>query len=65
MLPERTYQIHADKVQVNEKKYDQSTGEYVNELVNQYTIERHAPVPYKLTMNCDIWTSSNTVKSCS
>ena len=63
MLPERrTYQDHVDKVQVNEKKYDQSTGEYVNELGNQYTIERHAPVPYKLTMNCDIWTSNTDQK---
>ena len=63
MLAERrTYQDHVDKVQVNEKKYDQTTGEYVNELGNQYTIERHAPVPYKLTMNCDIWTSNTDQK---
>jgi len=63
MLSERrTYQDHIDKVQVNEKKYDQTTGEYTNELGNQYTIERHAPVPYKLIMNCDIWTSNTDQK---
>jgi len=63
MLSERrTYQDHVDKVQVNEKKYDQTTGEYTNELGNQYTIERHAPVPYKLIMNCDIWTSNTDQK---
>jgi hypothetical protein len=58
----RTYQNHVDKVQVNEKKYDQTTGEYVNELGNQYTIERYAPVPYMLQMNCDIWTSNTDQK---
>ena len=42
----RTYQDHVDKVQVNEKKFDQTTGKYTNELGNQYTIERYAPVPY-------------------
>ena len=58
----RTYQDHVDKVQVNEKKYDESTGKYVNELGNQYTIERHAPVPYMLVMNCDVWTSNTDQK---
>jgi len=60
MAPElRTYQQHVDKVQVTEKKIDAVTGDYLNEAGNKYTIERHAPVPYMLTMNCDIW-SSNT-----
>ena len=58
----RTYQDHVDKVQVNEKKYDQTTGKYVNELGNQYTVERHAPVPYMLVMNCDVWTSNTDQK---
>ena len=58
----RTYQDHVDKVQVNEKKYDQATGEYTNKLGNQYTVERHAPVPYMLVMNCDIWTSNTDQK---
>ena len=58
----RTYQDHVDKVQVNEKKYDEVTGKYVNELGNQYTVERHAPVPYMLVMNCDIWTSNTDQK---
>jgi hypothetical protein len=58
----RTYQDHVDKVQVNEKKYDQTTGKYTEELGNQYTVERHAPVPYMLVMNCDIWTSNTDQK---
>jgi len=63
MLPERrTYQDHVDKVQVFEKKYDDETGEYTNERGNSYTVERHAPVPYMLQMNCDIWTSNTDQK---
>jgi len=58
----RTYQDHIDKVQINERKFDQTTGEYTNELGNQYTVERYAPVPYKLIMNCDIWTSNTDQK---
>jgi len=58
----RTYQDHVDKVQVNEKKYDETTGKYTNELGNQYTVERYAPVPYMLVMNCDIWTSNTDQK---
>ena len=63
MQPDRrTYQDHVDKVQVFEKKYDDETGEYTNELGNRYTIERHAPVPYQLQMNCDVWTSNTDQK---
>jgi hypothetical protein len=58
----RTYQDHVDKVQVNEKKYDETTGKYTEKLGNQYTVERHAPVPYMLVMNCDIWTSNTDQK---
>ena len=63
LVPERrTYQDHVDKVQVYEKKYDQTKGEYVNERGNSYTVERHAPVPYIMQMNTDIWTSNTDQK---
>ena len=63
MLPERrTYQDHVDKVQVTEKKYNNTTGVYENQKGNSYTVERHAPVPYMLQMNCDIWTSNTDQK---
>ena len=63
MLPERrTYQDHVDKVQVTEKKYNNTTGVYENQRGNSYTVERHAPVPYMLQMNCDIWTSNTDQK---
>ena len=63
MAPElRTSQTHTDKVQVVEKKISKTTGEYLNEPGNRYTIERHQPVAYTLSMNCDIWTSNTEQK---
>ncbi len=63
MAPERRVSPeHVDKVQVYEKKQDISTGEYLDEVGNTYTIERHMPVPYNITMNCDIWTSNTDQK---
>mgnify|MGYP001573775000 CR=1 FL=1 len=63
MAPElRTSPGHVDKVQVIEKKYNDTTGEYSNEPGNRYTIERHNPVTYVLSMNCDIWTSNTEQK---
>lgn len=58
----RTYQEYEEKVQVYEKRVDDTTGKYLNEVGNRYTIERHAPVPYTLVMNCDIWTSNTDQK---
>jgi hypothetical protein len=63
MWPERRmHQEHVDKVQVFEKKYDETTGKYIDQVGNTYTIERYMPVPYKLTMNVDIWTSNTDQK---
>lgn len=63
MAPERrTYQQHVDKVEMYEKERDDTTGNYNDKIGNRYTIERHAPVPYILTMNCDIWTSNTDQK---
>ena len=58
----RTYPQFEEKLPVIEKKYDEATSSYVNEPGNSYTITRHQPVPYKLSMNCDIWTSNNEQK---
>ena len=62
MAERRVYPQFNDKVQVFEKAVDPSTNEYINEVGNTYTIERHQPVPYKLTMNCDVWTSNTEQK---
>jgi len=63
MQPERrVHQQHVEKVQVYEKDVDPATGQYINQVGNTYTVERYMPVPYKLTMNCDIWTSNTDQK---
>jgi len=54
---------HVDKVQVYEKKYDYSTGQYIDgEVGSTYTVERYMPVPYDLTVQVDIWTSNTDQK---
>ena len=54
---------HVDKVKVYEKKFDPTTGEYINgEVGNTYSIERYMPVPYDLTVQVDIWTSNTDQK---
>jgi hypothetical protein len=63
MAPEsRTYQQFEDKVPVIEKKYNEVTNSYENEQGNIYTLTRHQPVPYKLQMAVDIWTSNTEQK---
>lgn len=49
-------------VQINERKYDEETGRYTNEIGNRYTVERYMPVPYDLTMQVDIWTNNLDIK---
>tara|TARA_B100000959_G_C14962785_1_gene616474 strand:+ start:552 stop:1889 length:1338 start_codon:yes stop_codon:yes gene_type:complete len=51
-----------DKVQVYEKSFNYTTNEYDDTLGDSYQIERHMPVPYKLTMQVDIWTSNSDQK---
>ena len=51
-----------DTVAVYEKKYDEETQAYTSELGNRYSIERSMPVPYDMTMQVDLWTSSTEQK---
>lgn len=63
IAPERrTHAQYSDKVQVFEKKFDTSTGEYLDEVGNTYQLTRYQPVPYNLTMQVDIWTSNTEQK---
>jgi len=43
-----------EKVQVNEREYDEENQRYTQDLGNRYTLERYMPVPYDLTMQVDI-----------
>jgi hypothetical protein len=51
-----------EKIQVNEREYDEESGRYTQDLGNRYTVERLMPVPYDLTMQVDIWTPNLSIK---
>ena len=50
------------KMQVRQRTYDSNTESYETTQGNAFTIERLMPVPYKMTINCDIWTSNTNQK---
>jgi hypothetical protein len=51
-----------DKVAVRQRTYDAATETYETTQGNAFTVERLMPVPYKLTINLDIWTSNTNQK---
>ena len=53
---------HVSKVSVRQRTYDTSTETYETTQGNAFTIERLMPVPYKLTLNLDLWTSNTNQK---
>ena len=58
----RTFPQFEETVPVYEKKYNETTNTYENEVGNAYSIQRHQPVPYMLTMQTDLWTSNTEQK---
>lgn len=48
--------------QVRQRKYDPTTETYDTTQGNAFTVERLMPVPYKLTLSLDIWTSNTNQK---
>jgi hypothetical protein len=53
---------HVSKMSVRQRTYDTATQTYETTQGNAFTIERLMPVPYKLTINLDIWTSNTNQK---
>ena len=49
-------------IQVRQRTYDRDSESYETTQGNAFTIERLMPVPYKMTINCDIWTSNTNQK---
>ena len=47
---------------IRERAYDAETEEYLTTQGNAFTVERLMPVPYKLTMKADLWTSNTEQK---
>lgn len=53
---------HVSKIQVRQRTYVEATESYETTQGNAFTIERLMPVPYKMTINLDIWTSNTNQK---
>lgn len=51
-----------DKIAVRQRTYDSDSETYETTQGNAFTVERLMPVPYKLTINLDIWTSNTNQK---
>jgi hypothetical protein len=49
-------------IAVRQRAYDSDTDSYETTQGNAFTIDRLMPVPYKLTINLDIWTSNTNQK---
>ena len=49
-------------IAVRQRTYDEASQSYETTQGNAFTIERLMPVPYKLTMKLDIWTSNTNQK---
>ena len=49
-------------ISVRQRTYDSYTDSYETTQGNAFNIERLMPVPYKLTINLDIWTSNTNQK---
>lgn len=49
-------------IAVRQRTYDSITDSYETTQGNAFTIDRLMPVPYKLTMKLDIWTSNTNQK---
>ncbi len=50
------------KVGVRQRSYDVNTETYETTQGNAFTIERLMPVPYRMTINLDVWTSNTNQK---
>lgn len=53
---------YVDKMNLRERYYDSQTGQLATTQGDTFTVERLMPVPYKLTLRLDIWTSNTEQK---
>jgi hypothetical protein len=49
---------HAEKKQVRQRQVDPVTGEMTSTQKQAFTLERMMPVPYKLTLKMEVWTTN-------
>ena len=53
---------YVDKMNLRERYYDSQTGQLATTQGDTFTVERLMPVPYKLTLKLDIWTTNTEQK---
>ena len=53
---------YVGKLNLRERYFDPATGQMSTTQGDVFTVERLMPVPYKLTLNLDIWTSNTEQK---
>jgi len=53
---------HVNSVSIRQRTYDSATDTYETTQGNAFTIERLMPVPYRLGITLDIWTSNTNQK---
>ena len=53
---------YVDKMNLRERYYDAQTGQLATTQGDTFTVERLMPVPYRLTLKLDIWTSNTEQK---
>jgi hypothetical protein len=51
-----------DKLSIRQRTFNQDTGQYEQTQGQAYTVERLMPVPYKLSVNVDFWTTNYNQK---
>ena len=54
--------FHISKLQIRERNYDSTSNTWGHAQGDAFTVERHMPVPYKLTLKTDIWASNTEQK---
>lgn len=54
--------FHVSKMSLRQQRYDAETGNYDPTRSDSFTVERLMPVPYRLTLKLDIWTSNTEQK---
>lgn len=54
--------FHVSKIHLRQRAIDPDTGLPTNQQGDAYTVERLMPVPYKLSLKLDIWTSNTEQK---
>ena len=53
---------YVDRKQVKQREWDEGSQTYETVQGNAFSVERPMPVPYKLGLKLDIWTSSTNMK---